>query len=345
MSGSNYLITGGTGSFGKTMLKSLLNDESTESVTVLSRDEEKQDFLRNKLRDERINWHIGDIRDFDSVTRAMQGVNSVFHAAALKQVPSCEFFPLQAVQTNILGSENVIRAAINARVKSLVCLSTDKAVFPINAMGISKAMMERMANAASRELGLDSATTISCVRYGNVMCSRGSVIPLFMDQIEEGKPITLTEPNMTRFLMPLRDSVGLVKFAFDNARQGDLFIKKAPSATIEDLVSAVKNIMKKPNHPVEIIGWRHGEKLFETLASAQELSTAEDLGDYWRLQTDLRGLDYKPYFSEGDSSAALHEDFHSHNCERLNVKEIESLLLTLPEVTEFLTKIGITTNG
>lgn len=341
MSKRRFLITGGTGSFGKTMLEALLVSGEAESVTVLSRDEEKQDYLRNKLRDERIKWHIGDIRDSDSVSRAMAGVDSVFHAAALKQVPSCEFFPLQAVQTNILGSENVIRAAIRERVKSVVCLSTDKAVFPINAMGISKAMMERLAQSAARELGEGAATTISSVRYGNVMCSRGSVIPLFMDQIKADRPITLTEPKMTRFLMPLRDSVDLVQFAFAHARQGDLFIKKAPSATIEDLVTAIKNIMGKPEHPVERIGWRHGEKLFETLASAQELSTAEDLGDYWRLQTDLRGLDYKPYFSEGDSTTVSHEDFHSHNSERLSIDEIEKLLLSLPEVQLFLHEMSI----
>lgn len=341
MSNRRYLITGGTGSFGKTMLEALLLNSDTESVTVFSRDEEKQDYLRNKLRDERVNWHIGDIRDPDSVARAMSGVGSVFHAAALKQVPSCEFFPLQAVQTNILGSENVIRAAIRERVSSVVCLSTDKAVFPINAMGISKAMMERLAQSAARDLGECADTTISSVRYGNVMCSRGSVIPLFMQQIQAGRPITLTEPKMTRFLMPLRDSVELVQFAFDHARQGDLFIKKAPSATIEDLVAGIKNIMDKPEHPVELIGWRHGEKLYETLASAQELSTAEDLGEYWRLQTDLRGLDYKPFFSEGDSTTASHEDFHSHNSERLSVVEIEKLLLSLPEVQFFLQQMSV----
>ena len=332
MKNRSYLITGGTGSFGKTMLRRLLDEPDTESVSVLSRDEEKQDSLRNELRDERIKWVIGDVRDLDSVSRAMGGVNYVFHAAALKQVPSCEFFPLQAVQTNILGSENVIRAAISANVESLVCLSTDKAVFPINSMGISKAMMEKLAQAASRELGEGARTTISSVRYGNVMCSRGSVIPLFMDQIKRGVEVTITEPEMTRFLMPLRDSVDLVQFAFSNARQGDLFIKKAPAATMDDLLTAIKNIMGVPDHPVQTIGWRHGEKLYETLASSQELSSAEDLGEYWRLQTDLRGLDYKPYFSEGDADVGRHEDFHSHNAQQMSVPEIEKLLLSLPEV-------------
>ena len=332
MSRQRYLITGGTGSFGKTMLGHLLESASTEQVTVLSRDEEKQDSLRNSLRDDRIKWIIGDVRDRDSVSRAINGIDYVFHAAALKQVPSCEFFPLQAVQTNILGSENVIRAAINAKVKSLVCLSTDKAVFPINSMGISKAMMEKLAQAASRELGESAETTISCVRYGNVMCSRGSVIPLFMDQIKRGVEVTLTEPNMTRFLMPLQESVELVRFAFANARQGDLFIKKAPAATMEDLLISIKNIMGAPDHPVQTIGWRHGEKLYETLASSQELASAEDLGEYWRLQTDLRGLDYKPYFSEGDVDVGKQKDFHSHNTRRMSVPEIEELLLSLPEV-------------
>ncbi len=327
----SYLITGGTGSFGKIMLSSLLK-QGAERVVILSRDEEKQDSLRNSLRDERVQFRIGDIRDSDSIRAALHGVNYVFHAAALKQVPSCEFFPMQAVKTNVEGSENVIRESIAAGVRSVVCLSTDKAVFPINAMGMSKAMMEKLAQAAARELGEGSETTISCVRYGNVMCSRGSVIPLFISQIKAGNPITVTVPEMTRFLMPLRESVSLVNFAFKNARQGDLFIKKAGAATIVDLLQALKNIFNVPKHPVEVIGWRHGEKLFETLASAQELSTAEDLGDYWRLQTDLRGLNYKKYFSEGDSTISAKEDFHSHNTNRMSVSEVEALLLSLKEV-------------
>jgi len=326
-----FLITGGTGSFGKTMLRDLL-DTTEDEIVILSRDEEKQDALRNSLRSTRVRYRIGDIRDRKSVDDAMKGVSHVFHAAALKQVPSCEFFPIQAMKTNVEGSANVIDSAIAHEVESVVCLSTDKAVFPINAMGISKAMMEKTAQAAARELGSDGATRISSVRYGNVMCSRGSVIPLFMRQIGEGNPVTLTVPEMTRFLMPLSESVSLVRYAFENARQGDLFIKKAAASSMADLLTAIKNIMGKPDHPVETIGWRHGEKLYETLASSQELGTAEDLGEYWRLQTDLRGLDYKPFFSEGEQSAVVYEDFHSHNAQQLTVPEIESLLLSLPEV-------------
>jgi len=325
------LITGGTGSFGKTMLRGLL-DQGVEQVRILSRDEEKQDALRNELRDDRVRYYIGDIRDRESVDRAMTGVDCVFHAAALKQVPSCEFFPLEAVRTNIMGSENVIRSSIAAGVQSLVCLSTDKAVFSVNAMGQSKAMMEKLAGAAARELGDDGRTTISCVRYGNVMYSRGSAIPLFIKQIKEGKDITVTEPTMTRFLMPLRDSVSLVNHAFSNANQGDLFIRKAPAATIIDLVQAIKELFARPNHPVEIIGWRHAEKLYETLASAQELAQSQDMGDYYRIMPDTRDLNYKPYFSEGDTTATQFEDYHSHNTEQLDVAGVKDLLLTLPQV-------------
>ncbi len=327
---SPILITGGTGSFGKTILQQLLQSGDRE-VRILSRDEEKQDALRNQLRDSRVRFFIGDIRDRASVDRAVRGVGAIFHAAALKQVPSCEFFPLEAVRTNIQGSENVIRSAIENRVASLVCLSTDKAVHPINAMGISKAMMEKLAHAAAREIGSSGATTISCVRYGNVMYSRGSVIPLFINQIKSGQPITVTEPEMTRFLMPLRDSVALVQFAFDHARQGDLFIRKAPSATIADLVDALKELFHVDDHPVNVIGWRHAEKLYETLASAQELASAEDLGDYWRIQLDGRDLNYSAYFSEGERNV-IHDDFHSHNAERLNKEDVKQLLLTLDEV-------------
>ena len=328
----SVLITGGTGSFGKTMLRALL-DEGIEQVRVFSRDEEKQDALRNQLGDPRVRYYIGDIRDRGSVDRAMSGVDAVFHAAALKQVPSCEFFPLEAVRTNIIGSENVIRSGIEHGVRSLVCLSTDKAVQPINAMGISKAMMEKHAQAAAREVGMDGRTTISCVRYGNVMYSRGSVIPLFIRQIKAGQPITVTEPEMTRFLMPLRDSVALVRFAFENARQGDLFIKKAPASTIADLVTALLELFGRPDHEVKVIGWRHAEKLYETLATQQELATAEDLGDYWRLQLDERDLNYSAYFSEGDKEhVPPQDDFHSHNAERLSVEGVKELLLSLPEV-------------
>lgn len=335
MSLQSVLITGGTGSFGKTMLRALLDDGLPE-VRILSRDEEKQDALRSQLGDPRVRYYIGDVRDRGSVYRAIDGVDAVFHAAALKQVPSCEFFPMEAVRTNIIGSENVIRAAIGARVKSLVCLSTDKAVHPINAMGISKAMMEKHAQAAAREISSDGPTTISCVRYGNVMYSRGSVIPLFVKQIKENRPITVTEPAMTRFLMPLSDSVSLVRFAFENARQGDLFIKKAPASTIGDLVQALLELFEVPGHEVQVIGWRHAEKLYETLASQQELATAEDLGGYWRLQMDERDLNYSAYFTEGYVEHVPTGDFHSHNAERLDVEGVKELLLSLPEIGDEL---------
>ena len=300
-------------------------------IRVFSRDEEKQDALRNELRDSRVRYYIGDVRDRESVDRAMAGATCVFHAAALKQVPSCEFFPLEAVRTNVLGSENVIRAAVNAGVRSLVCLSTDKAVFPVNAMGMSKAMMEKLAQASARAMGPDATTTISMVRYGNVMYSRGSAIPLFVRQIRSGKPITITEPTMTRFLMPLRDSIALVRYAFEHARQGDLFVKKASAATIQDLVRALKDLFSVPDHPVEVIGWRHAEKLYETLATAQELSNSEDLGAYYRIGMDERDLNYSAYFNVGDREIVQHEDYHSHNTKRLDVRGVKDLLLTLPE--------------
>lgn len=335
MPSRRILITGGTGSFGKTMLAGLL-ENGVEQVRILSRDEEKQDALRNQLNDPRIKFYIGDIRDRSSVDRAISGVDAVFHAAALKQVPSCEFFPMEAVRTNIIGSENVVRAAIEQQVKSLVCLSTDKAVMPINAMGLTKAMMEKIAQAAAREIGRDAPTTISCVRYGNVMYSRGSVIPLFIRQIKQGRPITVTEPKMTRFLMPLRDSVDLVRFAFDNARQGDLFIKKAAASTIADLVQALIELFGVPNHPVKVIGWRHAEKLYETLASAQELASAQDMKYYWRLQLDDRDLNYAGFVSEGEKDTVTFEDYHSHNADQLDVEGVKALLLSLPEVQDEL---------
>ncbi len=332
---NSVLITGGTGSFGKTMLKALLETDISE-VRILSRDEEKQDALRNQISDARVRYYIGDIRENSTVDRAMDSVDACFHAAALKQVPSCEFFPLEAVRTNIIGSENVIRSAVKAKVKSLVCLSTDKAVMPINAMGMSKAIMEKLAQAAAREIGSKSPTTISCVRYGNVMYSRGSAIPLFIEQIKNGQPITITEPTMTRFLMPLRDSVRLVQFAFDKAKQGDLFVKKAAASTVGDLVQALVELFDVPDQEVRVIGWRHAEKLYETLASAQELTTAEDMTDYWRLRLDERDLNYGAYFSEGEEKTASLEDYHSHNTTRLDVEGIKDLLLTLPEVKEEL---------
>lgn len=327
------LITGGTGSFGKTMLRDLLGRDVDE-IRVLSRDEEKQDALRNDLRDSRVRFYIGDIRDRESVDRAMTGVDCVFHAAALKQVPSCEFFPMEAVRTNVVGSENVLRGAIAAGVRNVVCLSTDKAVFPINAMGMSKAMMEKLAQSIARSLGPNADTIVSMVRYGNVMYSRGSAIPLFIRQIKNGAPITVTEPNMTRFLMPLRDSVALVHHAFDHARQGDLFIRKAPASTIGDLVVALKELFNLPDHPVDVIGWRHAEKLYETLASAQELAQSEDMGDYFRILMDERDLNYKAYFSEGDKKPTALQDYHSHNTERLTVTGVKDLLMSLEEVRQ-----------
>jgi UDP-N-acetylglucosamine 4,6-dehydratase len=325
------LITGGTGSFGKTMLRALLQRDAVE-VRILSRDEEKQDALRNELRDSRVKFFIGDIRDRQSVDRAIRGVGSVFHAAALKQVPSCEFFPLEAVRTNIIGSENVIKSAISAGVESVVCLSTDKAVFPINVMGMTKAVMEKTAQAAAREIGPSSKTTISCVRYGNVMCSRGSVVPLFIKQIRSGRPITITDPAMTRFLMPLRDSVDLVLFAFEHARQGDVFIKKAAASTIGDLAEAVKVVFDDSDHPIEVIGWRHAEKLYETLASAQELSQSENLDGFLRIFMDQRDLNYQAYTTDGAGMLDRSEDYNSHNTQRLNVAEVIALLRSLPEV-------------
>jgi UDP-N-acetylglucosamine 4,6-dehydratase/5-epimerase len=329
------LITGGTGSFGKTILRDLLQ-EGVGEIRILSRDEEKQDALRNELADVRVRYYIGDVRDRASVDRAMSGVEAVFHAAALKQVPSCEFFPLEAVRTNILGSENVVRSAIEHRVRSLVCLSTDKAVMPINTMGMSKAVMEKIAQSAAREIGPKAQTTISCVRYGNVMYSRGSVIPLFVRQIRQGAPLTITDAAMTRFLMPLRDSVELVRFAFEQARPGDLFVKKAAASTIADLVEALRQLYARLDHPVHVIGWRHSEKLYETLATAQELSTAEDLADYWRLRLDERDLNYSAYFTEGETEAVQHEDYNSHNAERLDVEGVKALLLSLPEIQQDL---------
>ena len=331
MTSTLTLITGGTGSFGKTMLLDLLEAGCPE-IRILSRDEEKQDMLRNTLRSPNVRFFIGDIRDRESVDRAMAGVDCVFHAAALKQVPSCEFFPLEAVRTNILGSENVIRSAVAHGVRSVVCLSTDKAVQPINAMGISKAMMEKLAQAQARALGRDHPTVISMVRYGNVMYSRGSVIPLFVRQIKSGQPVTITEPQMTRFLMPLRDSVALVHHAFNHARQGDLFVRKAVASTIADLATALAELFGVPDHPIEEIGWRHAEKLYETLATAQELGKSEDMGDYFRIRMDDRDLNYKAYFTEGEHETIRHEDYHSHNTDQLDVDGVKALLLSLPEV-------------
>lgn len=330
-----FLITGGTGSFGTTVTDHLLEKEQVTEIRIFSRDEAKQDALRTKYMDDpRVKFYIGDVRDFQGIKAALKGVSYVFHAAALKQVPSCEFFPMQAVQTNVQGSDNVIRAAIEQGVKKVVCLSTDKAVYPINAMGISKAMMEKVAQSYARQI-VECETVISCVRYGNVMYSRGSVIPRFIEQIKANKSITITEPTMTRFLMALSESVDLVDHAFNHADQGDIFIKKAPASTVEDLAQALKELF---NSTVEtkIIGIRHGEKLYETLASKEELTTAEDMGGYYRVRMDTRDLNYEKYVTDGNQEEINFDDYHSHNTERLNVEQVKQLLLTLPEVCQKL---------
>ena len=326
------LIPGGTGSFGKAVLDRLVKSECKE-IRVFSRDELKQELMRIKYANPIIKFYIGDVRDKDSVDQAMQGVNLVFHAAALKQVPSCEFFPMQAVKTNILGSHNVVTSAIEHGVQTMVCLSTDKAAYPINAMGMTKALMEKVALSSTRMLP-ETATKVCCVRYGNVMCSRGSVIPLFIEQIKNNKPLTVTVPEMTRFLLPLSYAVDLVIFAFHNANQGDLFIKKAPACTIIDLANAVKNLFKS-DVPIQVIGIRHGEKIYEILSTREELHRSEDMGDYYRVRSDQRDLNYmvyNKYFTEGDVEEKSVDDYTSHNTQQLSIGEIEELLLSLPEV-------------
>lgn len=331
---NKYLITGGTGSFGKTVTKALLKREETSEIRIFSRDEAKQDLLRTKfMLEPRVKFYIGDVRDYNGIHAALNGVDYVFHAAALKQVPSCEFFPMQAVQTNITGSDNVIRAAIAQKVKKVVCLSTDKAVYPINAMGISKSMMEKIAQSYARQDNTD--TVISCVRYGNVMYSRGSVIPRFIEQIKTNKPITVTEPTMTRFLMALSESVDLVNHAFEYGKQGDIFIKKSPACTVADLAQAIKELFSS-EVDIKIIGIRHGEKLYETLASKEELVTAQDMDKYFRVQMDTRDLNYEKYYTDGNSDEINFDDYHSHNTAQLNVEQVKELLMTLPEVREEL---------
>lgn len=328
------LVTGGTGSFGKTMVKYLLSAGCRE-IRIFSRDETKQEHMRINFNENRLKFYIGDVRDYNSIHSAMKGVDFVFHAGALKQVPSCEFFPMQAVLTNIQGSDNTIRAAIENKVKSIVCLSTDKAVYPVNAMGMSKAMMEKVAQSHARNLNQND-TVISSVRYGNVMYSRGSVIPLFIKCIKEESPLTITSPLMTRFLMSLPQSVNLVKYAFLHAKQGDVFIQKAPACTVIDLATALCEIFNS-NTKQHIIGIRHGEKMFEALASTEELSRAIDHGDYYQIKMDTRDLNYKKYFSEGDINIP-EEDYTSDNTTRLNVSEVKALLLQLPEVQVELTE-------
>lgn len=324
------LITGGTGSFGNAVLKRFLHTDHFNEIRIFSRDEKKQDDMRNDLKNEKIKFYIGDVRDYNSVERAMRGVDYVFHAAALKQVPSCEFFPMQAVQTNVMGTQNVIDAAAHNKVKKVICLSTDKAAYPINAMGISKAMMEKVAVAASRNL---DGTTVCLTRYGNVMASRGSVIPLFLKQIKEGNAITVTDPKMTRFLMSLEDAVELVLFAFENGNPGDLFVNKAPSATIKDLAQAIKEMYDADNE-IKEIGTRHGEKLYETLCTREEMLKAEDMGEFFRIPADNRDLNYNKFFSEGKGHISEVEDYNSHNTKRLEVDEVKELLRKLQIIQE-----------
>lgn len=331
--GKRVLVTGGTGSFGKTVTRHLLNRE-VEEVRILSRDEAKQHDMRVLFDEPRLDFYVGDVRNQQAVDRATAGVDMIFHAAALKQVPSCEFFPLEAVLTNVLGSQNVVESAQRNGVSSVVCLSTDKAVMPVNAMGMTKALMEKVAQAAARS-HIGRGTTVSTVRYGNVLYSRGSVVPLFVDKIFRGEPLTITNPEMTRFLMPLQQAVDLVEFAFFNAEAGDTFIRKAAAATIGDLATAVNELFGNPV-ATKLIGTRHGEKLYETLATVEELDQAEDMGDYWRLRMDSRDLNYADYFEIGSTVDSPVEDYHSHNTELLDVEGVKDLLLQLPEMRSSL---------
>jgi UDP-N-acetylglucosamine 4,6-dehydratase len=324
--GKIILITGGTGTFGNAVLKRFLNTNIQE-IRIFSRDEKKQHDMRTRLMNEKLKFYIGDVRNYESIEMAMYGVDFVFHAAALKQVPSCEFYPMEAVLTNIIGTENLLNAAIRQRVKNLIVLSTDKAVYPVNAMGISKAMMEKVMIAKSRTLG--NRETILCgTRYGNVMASRGSVIPLFVEQILKGQPLTVTDSNMTRFLMSIEDALDLVIYAFQNGNQGDIFVQKAPAATIGDLALAMKEIFNADNE-IRIIGTRHGEKLYETLLSREEMAKAEDLGNYYRIPVDNRDLNYNKYYNVGQQDLSQKSDYHSHNTRRLSIKEIMDMLIKL----------------
>jgi UDP-glucose 4-epimerase len=330
------LITGGTGSFGNAVLERFLHSDVGE-IRIFSRDEKKQEDLRLALNNDKVKFYIGDVRNIDSVQDAMQGVDYVFHAAALKQVPSCEFYPMEAVQTNILGAENVLRAAIANKVERCIVLSTDKAVYPINAMGLSKAMMEKLMVAKSRlsSLAKEAKTVVCATRYGNVMGSRGSVIPLFAQQLQAGKALTLTDPNMTRFLMSLDDSVNLVLYAFEHAKPGDIFVQKSPACTMGDLVAAMQTLFSQSGE-VQVIGTRHGEKLFETLVSREEMARAQDLGDYYRIPADSRDLNYAKYFSEGELALSNLDDYTSHNTRRLTVPQVIETLKKLPLIAEML---------
>lgn len=328
------LITGGTGSFGNAVLRRFL-DTDIKEIRIFSRDEKKQDDMRHRLQNPKVKFYIGNVRDQRSIDNAMRGVDYVFSAAALKQVPSCEFFPMEAVRTNVLGTENVLESAIQYGVKKVVVLSTDKAAYPINAMGISKAMMEKVAIAKGRSLGADATTTICCTRYGNVMASRGSVIPLWVDQIKSSQPITITDPNMTRFMMTLDDAVDLVLFAFEHGENGDLFVQKAPAATLSVLAQALKELYKTDTE-VKIIGTRHGEKLYETLVTREEMVKSIDMGDYFRIPCDSRDLNYDKFFIEGSEDVSRIEDYHSHNTARLDVEGMKKLLLRLHFIREDL---------
>lgn len=321
------LLTGGTGSFGNAVLKRFLDSDFKE-IRIFSRDEKKQDDMRKKYQSSKLKFYIGDVRDFNSVLNVTRGVDYIFHAAALKQVPSCEFYPLEAVKTNVLGTENLLEAAIQNKVSRVVCLSTDKAVYPINAMGISKAMMEKVMVAKSRNLE-GTGTVICGTRYGNVMASRGSVIPLFVDQIRAEKPITITDPHMTRFMMTLEDAVDLVLYAFNHGQNGDIFVQKAPAATIDTLARAITQMLDKQDHQINVIGTRHGEKAFEALLSREEKACAEDLGDYFRVPADQRDLNYEKYIEDGNTKVVEYEDYNSHNTTRLDVEGMKKLLLKL----------------
>jgi UDP-N-acetylglucosamine 4,6-dehydratase/5-epimerase len=326
------LISGGTGSFGGSILRRFLTTNIKE-IRIFSRDELKQDDMRRFYNNDKLKFYIGDVRDKNSIDDAMRGVDYVFHAAALKQVPSCDFYPMQAVKTNIIGTENLLNSAIAAGVKKVIALSTDKAVYPVNAMGISKAMMERVIVSKGRNI---KDTMIACTRYGNVMASRGSVIPLFIDQVRRGKPITITDPNMTRFMMSLDQAVDLVLFAFENGQSGDIFVQKAPAATVELLANTMKNILGVPNHEVKTIGTRHGEKLYETLLTKEEMVKAIDMGEYYRIPADTRDLNYTKFFEEGEEVVTEAGEYHSHNTHRLNEEELEELLLNLGEIQDDL---------
>jgi len=324
------LITGGTGSFGNAVLQRFLHTNYFNEIRIFSRDEKKQDDMRKRLNHPKLKFYIGDVRDPQSVDNVVNGVDYIFHAAALKQVPSCEFFPMEAVKTNIIGTDNVLSAAEKYEVKKVVVLSTDKAAYPINAMGMSKAMMEKVTIAKSRNL--DDTKSIFCAtRYGNVMASRGSVIPLFIDQIKAGKPLTLTDPNMTRFMMTLEDAVDLVLYAFEHAKQGDLFVQKAPAATVQVLAEALIDLYQSKSE-IKVIGTRHGEKLYETLVNREDMVKAQDLGDYYRIPADNRDLNYEQYFSEGEKLINLNDEYHSHNTARLDVEGMKQLLLKLPMI-------------